>query len=66
MDKLVVMISLKDSTAQEPDSLVAFADNFAAAIADKCGAYINKINARVDDSLSMELFSTITDQLPFT
>src|SRR6478735_7754081 len=64
IDKLVVMISLKDTLAQEPDSLVSYAENFAAAIADKCSPYIDKINARVDDSVSMELFSTITDRLP--
>src|SRR5436189_2978261 len=64
IDKLVVMVSLKDTLAQEPDSLVSYAENFSAAIADKCSPYIDKINARVDDSLSMELFSTITDRLP--
>lgn len=64
LDKLVVMVSLKDTTQNEPDSLVAYADHFAEEAQLKLEPYISKINARVDDGLVMNLFNTITDRLP--
>jgi 1-acyl-sn-glycerol-3-phosphate acyltransferase len=64
IDKLVITVSLKDTTAQQPDSLVAYADDFAARVQNDCAPYISKINYRVDDGLIMNLFGTITDRLP--
>ena len=64
LDKLVLMISLKDSTAQQPDSLVAFADSVVEEADKKLHPYISKISARVDDNMVMDLFTTITDRLP--
>jgi 1-acyl-sn-glycerol-3-phosphate acyltransferase len=65
LDKLVIMVSLKDSTAiANPDSLVAFADEFAATIEPKFNAYIGKANFKVDDDVVMKLFGAITQRLP--
>ena len=65
MDKLVVTVSLKDTSATaRPDSLVAYADVLAEKIQQKLNPYIRKINAKVDDGLAMELFSTVSDHLP--
>ncbi|MEO6732506.1 MAG: 1-acyl-sn-glycerol-3-phosphate acyltransferase [Ferruginibacter sp.] len=65
LDKLVVTVSLKDSiAAPQPDSLVAFADQFVASAQSKLGSYITKINYRVDDSLALGLFGTISEHLP--
>ena len=65
MDKLVVTVSLKDTTATaQPDSLVAYAEQFVKAAQEKLSPYISAINYRVDDSLAMELLGTITDHLP--
>lgn len=64
LDKLVVMVSMKDTTSQEPDSLVAYADHFVNTATEKLAPYISKINARVDDEMVMNLFNTITDRLP--
>ena len=65
MDKLVVMVSLKDTAATaQPDSLVAYAVAFTEQLQTKLNPYIRKINARVDDGLAMELFSTVSDHLP--
>ena len=62
MDKLVVTVSLKDTAAAaQPDSLVAYADELAQNIQQKLSPYISKINARVDDELATQLFSTVTD-----
>ncbi|MBC7886295.1 MAG: 1-acyl-sn-glycerol-3-phosphate acyltransferase [Ferruginibacter sp.] len=65
IDKLVVMVSLKDSNAPaQPDSLVAFAGELVINIQTQVGAYITKINHKADDSLALELFGTITEHLP--
>src|ERR1700761_4634090 len=40
IDKLVVMVSLKDTTVQNPDSLVAYADVFGATVQNKLSPYI--------------------------
>ncbi len=65
MDKLVVMVSLKDTAATaQPDSLVAYAVAFKEQLQTKLNPYIGKINARVDDELAMQLFATVSDHLP--
>ena len=64
LDKLVIMISSKDTTADQPDSLVVFADEFVSVAKVKLDPYISKINARVDDDLAFNLFNTINVRLP--
>ena len=65
LDKLVVTISLKDSAATaQPDSLAAFADIFVNAIQNKLDGYIAAIKYKVDDSLALELFGTVSEHLP--
>ena len=64
IDKLVVMVSLKDTAAEEPDSLVAFADKLASTVQAELGPHINKINYGTDDDLVMDLFNTIDNHLP--
>ena len=65
IDKLVVMVSLKDTTAAAaPDSLVAYSDLFVNEVKEKLKPFISKINDKVDDGLAMELYGTISDHLP--
>jgi uncharacterized protein len=65
LDRLVIMVSQKDTTANpQPDSLTAFADQFVNNVRQKLNSYIKKINDKVDDSFTTDLFSTITDHLP--
>lgn len=65
MDKLVVTVSLSNLKAEpQPDQLVQYADTLAARLQEKLPNYIKKVNARVDDELTMELFGTISDNLP--
>jgi 1-acyl-sn-glycerol-3-phosphate acyltransferase len=64
VDKLVIMVSLKDSTAAQPDSLVAFADKFDETVQTKLSPYIKKVNFKVDDDLALQLFGTIGEHLP--
>lgn len=64
MDKLVIMVSLKDTAAAEPDSLVTYADSFVQALQGDLKPYINKVTDKVDDNLALELFDTISAHLP--
>ncbi|MCC7524766.1 MAG: 1-acyl-sn-glycerol-3-phosphate acyltransferase [Chitinophagaceae bacterium] len=64
MDKLVVMVSLKEATQTAPDSLLAFADDLTEAVPKQLGAYIQSINYKVDDDLAMAMFDEIRSHLP--
>jgi len=63
-DKLIVTVSLKDSNAVQPDSLIAYADSFVAKLQATSKDYIKDIRYKVDDNLSMELFQLIQEHLP--
>lgn len=63
MDKLVVMVSMADSSAV-PDSLVTYADAFTDAIQNRLSPYVAAINYRVDDDLALTMFATVQDHLP--
>ena len=64
MDRLVITVSLKDTIAIAPDSLTAITDEFVNGTQASLSPYINKINYKVDDSLALELFGTVSDHLP--
>jgi uncharacterized protein len=65
IDKLVITISLKDTTAAaQPDSLVSFAASLTEKIQQQLSPFIKKINDKVDDGIAMELFGTISNHLP--
>ncbi|MEO6231055.1 MAG: 1-acyl-sn-glycerol-3-phosphate acyltransferase [Ferruginibacter sp.] len=64
MDKLVVIVSLKDSTTADPDRLTSFTDSFVNNIQSDLSAYITKITYQVNDSLAMELFGSVSEHLP--
>lgn len=64
VDKLVIMVSLRDTNAIDPDALVAYAGNFESAASKELAPYIKKAAFKVDDSIALQLFNTIQDQLP--
>lgn len=64
MDKLVVMVSLKDTTAANPDSLILFSDSLVNQAEQRLAPYIKKINYRVDDNMAMRLFEMVGNHLP--
>ena len=64
MDKLVVMVSLKDTAVAGPDSLVAFADDFVTQLQQKLSSYISRISYKVDDEVTMAMFDVINEHLP--
>jgi uncharacterized protein len=63
-DKLVVMISMKDSTLKAPDSLLAFADEFAGRTRRELSHYIRSMEDQVNDSLFPALLALMQDHLP--
>ncbi|MBX2921131.1 MAG: 1-acyl-sn-glycerol-3-phosphate acyltransferase [Chitinophagaceae bacterium] len=64
MDKLVMMISLKDTAVTAPDSLVSFADDMTAGIEQTLSSYIKKINYRVNDDMTLAMLDMVQDHLP--
>src|SRR5258706_679366 len=64
MDKLVVMVSLNDSTkATQPDSLIRFTNELVSRVSG-LAPYVKKITYKVDDELSVQLFSVLYRYLP--
>lgn len=65
-DKLVVMVSQKDSTAEtQPDSLVVLADAFVAGLENEVlKKDIRSVQGRSDDAMIMDLMNTVQEHLP--
>jgi 1-acyl-sn-glycerol-3-phosphate acyltransferase len=66
-DKLVLMISQKDSTGTpEPDSLIAYAGELTGVLAGskELTPYIAKVQEKVEDSTVMNMMQVIQDHLP--
>lgn len=63
-DKLVLMISLKDSSKTAPDSLASFSDSIVEKLLDQYGGYIREIQNQVSDSLVPQLMQVMQDHLP--
>ncbi|MFT3826167.1 MAG: 1-acyl-sn-glycerol-3-phosphate acyltransferase [Chitinophagaceae bacterium] len=64
IDKLVITVSMKDSNAVQPDSLVAYADSLATALLNTRASYISKLSYKVDGETTLQLFQTIQEHLP--
>ena len=65
MDKLVVTVSLKDSTAApSPDTLVDYAEALVTATRARLGTTVADIRYRVEDSLALSLLATVNEHLP--
>ena len=63
-DKLAIMISLKDTAASDPDSLVAYADALEEKLQQTAGPHIKSIRNRIEDDFTLQLFATIQQHLP--
>ncbi len=64
MDKLVVLVSMKDTTEANPDLLVQYAESFASTVQEYYSPFIRKAAYKVDDSLALQLFNTIQQEIP--
>jgi 1-acyl-sn-glycerol-3-phosphate acyltransferase len=63
-DKLVLMISMKDSAAVSPDTLAAYADSFASRLLRSHQPYIRALDEGISDSLFTPLTNLLSDHLP--
>ncbi len=63
-DKLVVMVSLKDSSVAKPDQLVKYADIFAEELRQKAAPFIKNIRYKIDEAFTYSLFESIQQHLP--
>ena len=63
-DKLVLMVSLQDSSKSSPDSLAAFADSFTEKLLREYGPYVREVKDQVNDSLVPQLMQLMQDHLP--
>ncbi len=65
MERLVVMVSLKDSTAEaSPDSLIALTEELSSRIDNSLQPFIKKVTYQIEDDIIFQLFSSINKNLP--
>jgi 1-acyl-sn-glycerol-3-phosphate acyltransferase len=63
-DKLVLMVSMKDSSKSSPETLVSFSDSFTQNLLARYPGFIREVKDQVNDSLAPRLMSAIQDHLP--
>jgi len=63
-DKLVIMVSMKDSAQISPETQVAFSDSFANRLRNQYPQLIRSVDEQVSDSLAPQLIQIVTDHLP--
>src|SRR6185312_2758309 len=63
-DKLVVMVSLQDSSKLSPDSLAAFSDSLTAKLLSQYHPYVREIKNQLNDSLIPQLMQIMQENLP--
>ena len=63
-DKLVLMVSMKDSNKISPETLAAFSDSFADIIRKKYPDLIRSVEEQVNDSLVPQLMELVMRHLP--
>jgi len=63
-DKLIVMVSLKDTNAISPAALVNYADLLASQLQKDAAGYIKNLRYKIDEAFTYSLFGTIQNHLP--
>jgi uncharacterized protein len=63
-DKLVLMISFKDSNRISPALLVSYADSVTSSLQSHYPEFIRSVEDRVNDSLIPQLMAVVADHLP--
>ena len=63
-DKLVLIISMKDSNRVSPETQEAFSDSFSSGLRNQYPGLIRSIDEQVSDSLAPQLIQIVTDHLP--
>ena len=63
-DKLVLMVSLKDSMNNSPETLAVFSDSMAEQLKRSYPELIHEVQNRINDSLAPLLMQMVTNHLP--
>ena len=63
-DKLVIMLSMKDSGRTSPETLASFSDSLASGLRNQYPKYIRVVEDRVQDSLTPVWMDLVADHLP--
>jgi uncharacterized protein len=63
-DKLVLMVSMKDSSHISPETLAAFSDSFSNSLRNQYSFLIRSVDELINDSLGPQLIQIVTDHLP--
>jgi uncharacterized protein len=63
-DKLVLMVSIKDSSKKSPETLASFSDSFANRLSRQYPALIHSVDEQISDSLAPQLMELVTTHLP--
>jgi len=64
VERLVIMVSSKDSVQVEPDSLIVVADELAERIGLELKPYVKKITRRVEEERIGEFIDVVQEYLP--
>ena len=65
LDKLVVTVSLADSTAKaEPEELIAFTDSLVSSVQKFDTSLVKEITYKVNDDVMYDVYNTFIDNLP--
>ncbi len=64
-EKLVVMVSLKDTTqTAQPEKLISFTDSLVLLMQRELTPYVKNINYKVDDEIALSMLDVIDQYLP--
>ncbi|MFT4092211.1 MAG: MMPL family transporter [Niabella sp.] len=63
-DKLILMVSFKDTAKAQPEKLVIYADTFAARLQQRAAHFIKNFRYKIDEDFTYSLFETIQKHLP--
>jgi uncharacterized protein len=63
-DKLVLMVSMKDSAHASPETLASFSDSFSENLRNQYPSLIHLVDEQINDSLAPQLMQIVTDHLP--
>jgi 1-acyl-sn-glycerol-3-phosphate acyltransferase len=63
-EKLVVIVSMKDTSAVEPEALIRFGDSLINKIQKELQPFVKEITYRVDEESAFQIFDLINEHLP--
>jgi 1-acyl-sn-glycerol-3-phosphate acyltransferase len=66
LDKIIASVSLKDTTASDPDLLISFTEEFAQLLVEKDhDKIISSVETKQNEELFLDIIQSIQNNLPF-